>query len=318
MYHPRVFTEQGFEADHQLSRAPQRHLILRGFDHQLPLFLVVDAGDVVLLVHGIEHFDRLAGWRRQLRRRVVVREGDPRLQTGLHDVAEYLLQRGGIVRHRDAVVRELGDDHLGHEGLEPEALVRRFTLANPPLHQANHLGKVKCLLRPALADEGEMQRDAGQDWVTAVKGKQVTAVVRVALVLHRHDVHVQAAHRVLDADGMVIDLDLVRLHLRIRLADACGEPLQQVGFLPRRLRRLHVERHVDVVEGLERGAFGQAARQQRLDEAVVRVVGRVIIQLLAQPAHLVAVILRVLPLEVDGLVREFGDVGVPDFRAGGR
>ena len=115
---------------------------------------------------------------------------------------------------------------------------------------------------------------------------------------------------------MTVDLDLVRLHLRIRLPDPRGEPFQQVGLTLRSLRGIDVERQVDVVEGFQCGALGQTSGEQRLDKAVIRVVGGVLVELLPESADLLAVIRDILALEVDRFVREGGNVRVPDLRAG--
>lgn len=159
-----------------------------------------------------------------------------------------------------------------------------------------------------------MERDAGKHRLAAVEREQIAPVVGVSLVLDRNHVHAQPAHGILDADGMMIRLDLIGLHLRIRFPQALGQPFKQIRLCLGRFLHLHVEGDINVVEGLERRALGQASRQQRFNKTVLGVIGCVLVQLLAQPADLLPILLCVLALQVHRLIGESRNVRVTDLR----
>ena len=70
----------------------------------------------------------------------------------------------------------------------------------------------------------------------------------------------------------------------------------------------YIDGNVHVVDGLERRALCDASGMQHLDEVEVRVRGDVCFELVAQPADLLPMRLRVLALEVYPVVGERGDV----------
>lgn len=147
------------------------------------------------------------------------------------------------------------------------------------------------VLVPVLpqSNEFEVQWDASQNRLATFSGKQVAAVVRISTVLDRDDVHVQTADRVAHGDRVpVAHLDLVALHLRVGVADALRQPFQKVALFVWDLVPLDIERDVDVVERLQRGALGQTPGLQRLDQPVLFMVGGITVQLLPQQADLVS------------------------------
>src|SRR5262249_24932134 len=90
-------------------------------------------------------------------------------------------------------------------------------LADPPFHQPYDLGEVIFLLGLPLADKRKMQRYARQHRLPAAECEKVSAVVSVALVLDGHNVNAKPAHGILDAYGVAVYGNLIRLHLPIRL-----------------------------------------------------------------------------------------------------
>src|SRR5438270_13783705 len=114
---------------------------------------------------------------------------------------------------------------------------------------------------------------------------------------------------------MCIYRDLLRLHLRVRVTQALGEPLQQVRFARWCLLSADVKRHIDVVERLERCSLGQTARQEGLDQAVLRMLSRERVELLAKSTNLLAVLRGIVALEVHGRVRESGEMAMRDLRS---
>ena len=121
----------------------------------------------------------------------MVLKNDALAEVGFRHVGEERLQCLGVVREIHAVVTQLGQDHLDHEGLETEAIPLLLHAPSPKLHQTHDLREVIRLGLFALLGEFEMQRNAGFQKRTVILADQVTAPFRQACVQDRHYVYIQ-------------------------------------------------------------------------------------------------------------------------------
>ena len=102
-----------------------------------------------------------------------------------------MLERLRVVGEIQAIVAELGEDHLDHEGLEAEAVALLLHASRPELHEPNDLREVLLLGALALRGEFEMQRNARLQERAVVLADEVAVPLRIAVVEDRHHVHVE-------------------------------------------------------------------------------------------------------------------------------
>jgi hypothetical protein len=72
-----------------------------------------------------------------------------------------VLKRFRIVREIKALIRELRENQLDHEGFETEPLPFELHPARPVFDEAGDLRKIRLMRLLALADEFEVAGDAG-------------------------------------------------------------------------------------------------------------------------------------------------------------
>ena len=112
-------------------------------------------------------------------------------EAGLRHVGEERLQRFGVVREIHAVVAQLGQDHLYHEGLESEAVTLLLHASSPKFHQAHDLREVIWLGLLALLGEVKMQRNTGFQEGVVILADQIATLVWQVSVQDWHEVHIQ-------------------------------------------------------------------------------------------------------------------------------
>ncbi len=100
------------------------------------------------------------------------------------------------------------------------------------------------------------------------------------------------------------DRELVRRHGRIGVPQTVGEPVQQLFIIFRGVGFPDVHRDVHVVDGPQRGAFGDAAGMKHLHQREIRIIGDFLRQAIPQAVDLFPVLSHLFGWQVNDLVPE--------------